>query len=193
MSIPVYSKEVVAGWLAQFSLALSSDDIRSVLSCFHPDAWLRDALVFTWDNRSLEGTEKISNYLTNTFKTAQVSSLELDLRAGLVPEYGPISPWASGVSSGFTFSTWVGTGKGYVQLRQAEGDDCWKAHLVFMMLDELKGYEEMDAEEGVYGGHTLAWSDVAQERRQSVENNPHVLIGTLFSRPRSASYDSYYI
>jgi len=47
------------------------------------------------------------------------------------------------------------------------------------MLDSFKGQEETGPEKGVYGGHTLAWSDVRENRKKKVEENPHVLVGML--------------
>ncbi|KAJ7614510.1 hypothetical protein FB45DRAFT_1110310 [Roridomyces roridus] len=46
---------------------------------------------------------------------------------------------------------------------------------VFMMLRDI--HEEAGPEEGIYGGHTLAWEDVARERRERIERDPYVLIG----------------
>jgi hypothetical protein len=59
----------------------------------------------------------------------------------------------------------------------ASGD--WKALSVFMMMDDLKGHEEVGYEDGVYGGHTLGWEDVNRERREKVESNPHVIVGSF--------------
>jgi hypothetical protein len=52
----------------------------------------------------------------------------------------------------------------------------WLANAVFMMLGDIRGHEEAGPEEGVYGGHTLAWSDIVRERRVKIEQDPYVLI-----------------
>jgi hypothetical protein len=50
-----------------------------------------------------------------------------------------------------------------------------------MQLTDIAGSEEWICEEGVYGGHTLSWTDVNRERRQAVEKDPYVLIGSFLS------------
>jgi hypothetical protein len=117
-------------------------------------------LVFTWDNRTLEGIDKISNYLADTLPTRQISDFKLDTRPGLAAEHGSLSPWATGVSSGFTFATPLFTGIGYFRIQLVDGQ--WKAFTVSMILDEVKGHEEKGPEEGVYDNHTLSWSDVTK-------------------------------
>ncbi|KAJ7593122.1 FAD/NAD-P-binding domain-containing protein [Mycena floridula] len=169
------AKAIAGNWLAKFATALSSDQVDLVTSCFsESDAWFRDTLVFSWDNRTQHGIEKISKYLANNMSETRISDLELVDETGLSPELGPLCPWLSGVSSGFTFSTPIATGKGFFRIHEDAGE--WKAFTVFMMLDQLKGSEEMGHEEGVYGGHTIAWSEVQQDRASRIENDPHVLI-----------------
>ncbi|KAJ7745600.1 FAD/NAD-P-binding domain-containing protein [Mycena maculata] len=61
----------------------------------------------------------------------------------------------STLASGFTFETAVGPEQGYFSLNPTETGS-WRAMSVFM--------------------HTLAWEDVARERRLKIEWDPHVLI-----------------
>jgi hypothetical protein len=166
---------IASEWLRNFSAYLESADSENIASCFLPDGWFRDVLTFTWNNRSLEGREKISSYLRDTLAPAKVSDIKLDDRPGLSPQFGHVTPSADGVSSGFTFTTALGIGHGYFRLLRDERGE-WKALCVFMAVKDLKGFEEKGPEEGVYGGHTLAWEDVHMERRKQVEENPHVLI-----------------
>lgn len=182
MSIPINPHDVADTWLSQFSSALSSGNVEGVVSCFLPDGYLRDVLVFTWDTRALHGHESISKFLTaHLEQNSQFSDVKLDPRPGLSPVYGPIppSPSAVGVSAGFSFATPVATGQGYFHLLhngQSAEADAWKALLVHVKIVALKGYEEVGSDLGVYGGHTLAWSDVKESRRKSVENDPQVII-----------------
>lgn len=171
------SWRIASDWLRGFSAYLESADSENIASCFLPYGWLRDVLTFTWNNRSLEGREKISAYLRGTLSAAKVSDVKLDSRPGLSPELGPFGPSVNAVSCGFTFTTMVAIGQGYFRLLRDEAGE-WKALYVFMTIVDLKGYEEKGYEAGVYGGHTLAWEDVNTERRMQVEENPHVLIGT---------------
>ncbi|KAJ6627660.1 FAD/NAD-P-binding domain-containing protein [Mycena sp. CBHHK59/15] len=164
--------EVVTSWLSHFSAFLKSSDVSRVATCFHEDGFLRDILVFTWSNRTLSGRAKIAAYLHANVSAASVSAVKLDDRPHLTPEY---SVTASGIGSGFTFETAIGPGQGYVYLSPTAAGEWW-ATSVFMALSEIRGHEETGPEEGLYGGHTLAWSDIARERRKRIENDPYVLI-----------------
>jgi hypothetical protein len=171
--------------LATFGQLLAAGDVSGVVSCFVPDGYLRDVLVFTWKNRTLAGQAKIAAYLANTMKPAAVTALKLDTRTHLTPEFGHLTHAAEGVSSGFTFETHVGPGQGYFSLVQDDAGE-WKALMVFTILADIRGHEESGPEKGVYGGHTLAWHDVHRQRCEEIERNPHVLIsaciGLLCSR-----------
>ena len=166
---------IALNWLTNFATYLESSDSENITSCFLPNGWFRDVLTFTWNNRSLEGRDEISSYLRGTLAAANISDVKLDNRPGLSPDFGPVTPSAEGVSSGFTFTTTIAIGQGYFRLLKDQGGE-WKALYVFMAVTDLKGFEEKGREEGVYEGHTLAWEDVLGERRRQVEENPHVLI-----------------
>ncbi|KAJ7288604.1 FAD/NAD-P-binding domain-containing protein [Mycena rebaudengoi] len=166
---------VASTWLHQFGRFLSSRNVKGATQLFLPAGYLRDVLVFTWNNRTLAGHSKIAGYLADTLKATAISDVKLDTRAKLVPELGNVTPLHSGVSSGFTFNTSVGTGQGYFGLVKDDNGE-WKALTVLMTLVDIRGHEEAGAEKGVYGGHTLAWHDIKGERHRKIEEDPHVLI-----------------
>ncbi|KAJ6546900.1 FAD/NAD-P-binding domain-containing protein [Mycena capillaripes] len=173
----VNPSQISSSWLQNFGKSLESLDLDAIVSCIHPDGYFRDILVFSWNNRCLHGHEKLTAYLANALDKAAVKDLNLDSRPGLTPEYGPLTdklPLCA-VSAGFMFSCAVGVGRGYFSLAPTDSGE-WKALVVMMTLADIRGHEEMEAEEGLYGGHTLAWSDVVNERRRAIETNPHVLI-----------------
>ncbi|KAJ7771546.1 FAD/NAD-P-binding domain-containing protein [Mycena metata] len=172
--------QIASSWLQQYGYSLASGDSEGTASCFQPDGFLRDILVFTWNNRTLKGHEKITAYLGDTLRSTCITAVELETRHGLVPESGGfhaqlISPVAETVSAGFTFRCKVGRGQGYFVLIPTDAGE-WKAISVMMQLADISGHEEWILEEGVYGGHTLSWTDVDRERRQAIEKNPYVLI-----------------
>ncbi|KAF7362786.1 Flavin-binding monooxygenase [Mycena venus] len=170
------SSAIATSWLKSFGEYLEAGDIAGTTSCFIPTkCYLRDILVFTWNNRTLIGHERIADYLKETLKAASITQVKLDTRTNLSPKFGPVTHAASGVSSGFTFETAVGHGQGYLSLVENEAGE-WKALYVFVTLADIRGHEESGAETGVYGGHTLAWHDVHRERREAIERDPHVLI-----------------
>ena len=57
----------------------------------------------------------------------------------------------------------------------------WKALTVFIMADNLKGYEEVGRETGIYGAHTLSWEEVNANRRANIESDPQVIISKFVS------------
>ncbi|KAJ6529376.1 FAD/NAD-P-binding domain-containing protein [Mycena capillaripes] len=164
--------EIASSWLQRFGRALVSSDVARAVACFHPEGFLRDILVYTWSNRTLAGRAKIAEYLNSGLGTASIDAINLDSRPHLTPEFAAAT---STITSGFTFETATGPGQGYFVLNPTASGE-WLANAVFMMLSDIRGYEETGPEEGVYGGHTLAWSDIARERRLKIEQDPHVLI-----------------
>ncbi|KAF5345198.1 hypothetical protein D9758_009716 [Tetrapyrgos nigripes] len=170
-------KDISSKWLKDFGSFLQTADVEGVASCFRPDGWLRDILIFSWNNRSLCGPEKITQYLKDSnLKAETCTSFELDERPYLSAQFGPIGPAATGVSFGFRFVTPIAFGKGFAHLTEQDGSNGWKALSVVVTMDDLIGYEEAGPDLGFYGGHTLSWSDVYEERRRSLESDPHVLI-----------------
>ncbi|KAJ7636748.1 FAD/NAD-P-binding domain-containing protein [Roridomyces roridus] len=170
--MPVDHVNVASAWLQRFAASLVALDLPQTVSCFHSDGFLRDILVFTWSNRTLAGHANITSYLDTHLSAAAITGVELDMRAYLSPES---SEGAKTVTSGFIFETAVGPGQGYFSLI-ADSMGEWRAMSVFMMLRDIRGHEEAGPEEGIYGGHTLAWEDVARERRERIERDPYVLI-----------------
>ncbi|KAJ7042124.1 dimethylaniline monooxygenase [Mycena alexandri] len=172
--------QIASSWLQQYGDFLKSGDVKGTVSSFQPNGFLRDILVFTWNNRTLNGHEKITAYLEDTLRSACITEVELETRRGLVPELSGfnaqmISPVAETVSAGFTFGCKVGRGQGYFVLIPTEAGE-WKAISVMTQLADISGHEEWILEEGIYGGHTLSWTDVNRERREAIEKNPYVLI-----------------
>ncbi|TFK65980.1 FAD/NAD-P-binding domain-containing protein [Pluteus cervinus] len=161
---------VASEWLSAFAHSLATKDAEGITSAFLPDGWLRDILVFSWDNRSLGSQSKILPYLKNNFKFVNISRIALDDREGLSPRFGPVTPSQQGVSAGFTFATNIAWGQGYFHLLRDENQN-WKALSVFMRSCDWRGHEERRGEFGMYGGHTLAWSDVLSRRRLETEES----------------------
>ncbi|KAJ8694671.1 hypothetical protein PTI98_007327 [Pleurotus ostreatus] len=169
-------KQIASDWLNAFAERIYSGDVDGVASCFHPDGWLRDILIFTWDNRSLEGHDKIRSYLRGRLTKPGIQEIKLDERPHLEPYSGPVTPAHHGVGFAYTFSTEIAHCRGYVRLTQAPDTGKWNAISVQTEMEDLKGHEEEAYELGVFGGHTLTWDSVKQSRRENVERNPYALI-----------------
>ncbi|KAL0948920.1 hypothetical protein HGRIS_009029 [Hohenbuehelia grisea] len=172
----VSAAEIASSWLHDLAAGFASASIDAVVDCFHPEGWLRDQLVFTWEHRALEGHGKIRNYLVDNFSAAQISDMALDARPELQPVFGPMTPVHTGISAGFTFSTPIAHGEGFFRLTSDPTSEEWKALTVYMSIRDLKGYEESGPELGVYGGHTIPWQDEWRDRVARTESNVEVVI-----------------
>ncbi|KAL0948592.1 hypothetical protein HGRIS_011150 [Hohenbuehelia grisea] len=168
--------DIASSWLRDFSNSLVSAEVDAVASSFHPDGWFRDLLVFTWDNRSLEGHDNIRKYLADTLARAKITDVTLEERPHLKPVFGNVTPRHQGVEAGFTFQSNIALGEGFFRLTQNEESGEWKALSVYMAVRDLKGHEELGPESGVYGGHTIPWDQVWRERCAYAEKNVDVLI-----------------
>lgn len=169
------TNNIAASWLENFSKFSELGDVDGIVSCFLPDGWLRDVLIFNWSNRTFIGQQKIKDHLAANFAAAKISDLALDKRQYFTPELAHVTPTQTAVASGFTFSTVTGIARGYFHLLP-DAQGVWKALAVFMILDEIHGHPEEGPELGIYGDHTLSWDEVHRKRRESVEKDPYVLI-----------------
>lgn len=124
-------QERVDAWLADFESALAERDIERVVGKFATDSFWRDLVAFTWNLKTLEGHDGITDMLTarlndtdpSGFRTAETPTEEFD--GGHV------------ITSAFIeFETAVGRGKGHLRLRDELG---WT---LLTTLQELKGHEE---------------------------------------------------
>jgi len=172
--------QIASSWLQSYGAFLASGDVQGAVSCFQPDAFFRDILVLTWNNRTLNGHDKITAYLENTLGHTSITDVKLETRRGLVPEIGGfktqlVSSVADTVSAGFAFGCKIGKGQGFFYLVLTDVGK-WKAISAMMQLTDIWGHEEWIFEEGVYGGHTLSWTDVNRERHEAIEKDPYVLI-----------------
>ncbi|KAJ7885500.1 hypothetical protein B0H14DRAFT_2338671 [Mycena olivaceomarginata] len=118
---------IASSWLVQFSTCLTSSDARGVATCFHDHGYLRDILVFTWTNRTLQGHAKITEYLEGALCLAAITAVKLDGHMHLAPSFMPM---AGSVVSGFTFETTVGPCQGYFFLNPTPSGE-WKVLSVY--------------------------------------------------------------
>ncbi|EIN03561.1 FAD/NAD(P)-binding domain-containing protein [Punctularia strigosozonata HHB-11173 SS5] len=167
---------IAADWLDSLGQAFASGDAETIVALFQQDGWLRDLLTFSWDFRSLRGTDQIINYLSQYIPSASISNVKLDRRTGLEPSLVSLGPDLDNIlEASFTFENASGSGRGMIYLKQ-DATQQWKAFIVFMTLDELRGLEEQDHESGLYGGHTITYQEVQARRVAEVESDPQVLI-----------------
>lgn len=167
---------VAEAWLSSFASALISRDARAVANVFLSDGWLRDILTFTWDNRSLEGRDKIIDYLADTLPDKHVSEIQLSEEEHFRPVFLPMGS-QQGLEFGYTFETSIAHGKGLVRLLQDDQQE-WKALVVSTVISDLKGYEEVSGRLSFEDSlQEVSWGVAEEKRRAQIESNPYVLIG----------------
>ncbi|KAI0698553.1 dimethylaniline monooxygenase (N-oxide-forming) [Cerioporus squamosus] len=171
---------IASSWLVAFASAVDAADIDVLAELFLPDGWLRDLLVSTWDNRSLEGREKIRGFLkSSTLATAQLTSINLDDTAHLAPRTSFIAQLQSAdVEFAFTFECAHGHGQGYVRLLP-DGNGDHKAFTVMLMLSDLHGHEEsrtLILREDLTGVPGRNMQEEFADWVAQVESKPYVLV-----------------
>lgn len=124
-------QERVDAWLADFESALAERNIERVVGKFATDSFWRDLVAFTWNLKTLEGHDGITDMLTarltdtdpSGFRTAETPTEEFDGEHVITSAF-------------IEFETAVGRGKGHLRLRDELG---WT---LLTTLQELKGHEE---------------------------------------------------
>lgn len=175
MTTPGELRAIADTWLSSFASALSSGDAQAVAATFLPNGWLRDVLTFTWDNRSLEGREKIAKYLSERLPGVAISEVKLNEDKHFLPVRFSAGP-AHGIEFGYTYETGIAHGMGLVRLVQDEQEQ-WGALIVSAIIVDLKGFEETPGRQNFEDStKDLPWSEYQAGCRARVETDPHVLI-----------------
>ena len=117
----------VAQWVSSFQEALSARDVDRAVSLFAAECYWRDLVSFTWNIKTVEGTDQVADLLRTVLDRVDPT--------GFAVTGEPTS--TDGVDEAWlTFETAVGRGTGHVRLRDG------KAWTLLTTLDELKGHEE---------------------------------------------------
>ena len=120
-------QERVDAWLADFESALKSRDVARATGLFATDSYWRDLVSFTWNIKTVEGHEQISDMLNSHLDQADPSGF----RTSETPTE------ANGVTEAWIeFETGAGRGRGQLRLKD---DSAWT---LLTTMYELKGFEE---------------------------------------------------
>lgn len=130
----------VNAWLADFEAALAVRDIDRVAGMFAVDSFWRDLVSFTWNLKTMEGREQITDMLTTRLAGTDPS--------GFRTRETPTED--EGVTTAFIeFETAVGRGVGHLRLKDEDGQP--RAWTLLTALQELKGHEEPKGPSRVLG------------------------------------------
>jgi hypothetical protein len=186
--------DIASGWLGRLRTTLAETEPRlSLVRLLLPDCHLRDQLLLSWDLRTLHGPDAIAAYVneglvpgSGALGAGGLNNVILDERPALAPEClpGPDQPGA--VRFAWTFESARARCRGTARLFAPSENtpaDGWRAGTVFLMVDAIKGHEELGHERGLHseGGVHLPWLQVKRERHAKVEQDPYVLVGAFMS------------
>ncbi|MBA2415676.1 MAG: NAD(P)/FAD-dependent oxidoreductase [Geodermatophilaceae bacterium] len=170
--------DVACRWLDEFGSALQDGDLDAVDRLFLADGWWRDLLAFTWDLRTIHGTEAIKSTLGATLEATRPSDFQLT--AGKPPELIEADENTRWVQGFFDFQTAVARGRGFFRL-MPDGD-MWKGWTVLTAMEELKGHEEPAGATRVKGvnhgenNRRTSWLDRRRAKQDFAEKEPQVLV-----------------
>ena len=118
---------LVKSWLAKLQRAAKKLDAKAIAALFGKECYWRDLVALTWNIRTLEGRDDITQMLADTLLQCGLSEIKVD---GAAERNGKV------VQAWFTFETTVARGRGHVRLKNGMG------FTVLTTMQELKGHEE---------------------------------------------------
>lgn len=168
----VDAKAVAGEWFSGFARALEAKDAQDVARLMLDDAFWRDVLAFSWDFRTFEGDARIRQFLGDVLPNAGVSSLRLSDQYLTVERPYPDLAWIQGM---FNFETSVGLNTGVFRLVPTQSGE-WKAHVVYTLLEELKGHPERTGPLRDFVPNHGMWPDKRRREINFEDREPAVVI-----------------
>ncbi|SDU48405.1 flavin-containing monooxygenase [Gordonia westfalica] len=165
----------IDAWLEEFEAALSALDVGRATNAFLTDSYWRDLTAFTWNIKTVEGHEQISDMLT-----ARLA----DTRPAGFATTEDATDDGDGVASAFiSFETAVGRCEGHVRIRpDSDGTD--RAWTLLTTMQELKDHEERRGPTRVLGAvhgsdpDTRSWAEKKADEELELGRTvqPYVLV-----------------
>jgi putative flavoprotein involved in K+ transport len=161
----------VDAWLGRFEAALGKNDVAAAAALFAPQSFWRDLISFTWNIKTVEGPEGVTEMLRATVDHVRPSGFTADPAEQVTEAGGVTEAW-------IRFETAAGRGHGHLRLK---GDQAWT---FLTTLYELKGHEEPQNErrpKGVHHGadpHRVTWLERRQREAEELgfTTQPYVVI-----------------
>ncbi|APE11574.1 NAD(P)-binding domain-containing protein [Rhodococcus pyridinivorans] len=167
--------ERVDAWLQAFETALAQRDVDAAAGLFGTDSFWRDLVAFTWNLKTVEGREGVSDMLHARLADTDPSGFRTTEPAS--DDDGVLSAWIA-------FETAVGRGVGHLRLERDEESGQDRAFTLLTTMQELKGYEENRGTRRPRGTkhgadkHRVTWSEQREieERELGYTRQPYVVI-----------------
>ncbi|MCR8692930.1 putative flavoprotein involved in K+ transport [Rhodococcus rhodochrous J45] len=167
--------ERVDAWLQAFETALAQRDVDAAAGLFGTDSFWRDLVAFTWNLKTVEGREGVSDMLHARLADTDPSGFRTTEPAS--DDDGVLSAWIA-------FETAVGRGVGHLRLKRDEESGEDRAFTLLTTMQELKGHEENKGTRRPRGTkhgadkHRVTWSEQREieERELGYTRQPYVVI-----------------
>ena len=161
--------KVASEWLQKFAQKITENNVGGILSLLTEDSWWRDLLSMTWDLRTFQGTDKITQFLNDRLAQSQLKNFTL-VSAHVQDLYSDLA-W---VRAHFSFENNVGKCSGVARLVPVKGE--WKAHNVFTNLEELNGHPEASGPKRNFDPNHGKWVEQRNREREFLNKDPEVLV-----------------
>ncbi|UTM37505.1 NAD(P)/FAD-dependent oxidoreductase [Rhodococcus pyridinivorans] len=167
--------ERVDAWLQAFETALAQRDVDAAVGLFGTDSFWRDLVAFTWNLKTVEGREGVSDMLHARLADTDPSGFRTTEPAS--DDDGVLSAWIA-------FETAVGRGVGHLRLKRDEESGQDRAFTLLTTMQELKGYEENKGTRRPRGTkhgadkQRVTWSEQREieERELGYTRQPYIVI-----------------
>ena len=150
------SSDPIGSWLASFEQAIARSDFDSVTSLFHPDAYWRDILAFTWDIQTVFGAVGIVELLAACTGAAPASAFEIDVDR--TPPRLVTRAGTEVLEAIFAFRTTYGPGSGVLRLLTDDQGQVQEPPLAWTLLTALDTLEDTAAAAAEGGSAGKAYS-----------------------------------
>ncbi|KAK5118079.1 hypothetical protein LTR62_004125 [Meristemomyces frigidus] len=176
-------ERIARKWLASFETAVASPNANDLTALIVEDGWWRDHLALSWDFHTLRGNTKIFEFAEPRLAKAGLHNLKLQEDGKFKPGMQEPIEGLEWVESMFSFDTAVGRGKGMLRLVSTP-TGTWKAHMIYTVLNELRGFEEISGHHRPHGGvNSLLggaaegnWYERRERQKDFLDEEPTVLV-----------------
>ena len=107
--LSTHPMQAASAWLADFSSALTRNDVDAAVALFEPESYWRDLVAFTWNIRTMEGKDQVRDMLDQQLAQTQPSNWAVAKGEDATEANGIVEGW-------ITFETNVARGFGHVRL-----------------------------------------------------------------------------
>ncbi|KAH7907304.1 hypothetical protein BJ138DRAFT_1214828 [Hygrophoropsis aurantiaca] len=173
--VGVSAVDVSKAWFDEFSSAVESKEVPSVVNLFLEDGFWKDIIALTWDLRSIGGHSDIKRLLDARLSITGLSELKLSSDPNLAPVFYKPYPDLALVRFCFEFATNYGKGTGVCNLVPVK-ENKWKAYALLTCLDSLKDFpEKVGALRNSTADHGT-WQERINAQTEFPNNDPTVVV-----------------